>query len=393
MGPKTMGKNHEESGHEVFGELRCRNIFEVQVSELINPLNSALFPKLSAMASIYEEYCLDEITFSFKTCSPGTRSGVAWLAIDTDPADAKTPSSVPEVMALQNGAYSAVSQNVSVGYRPKEGWLRTQVSGSQDPGDRTAFVGRFYAGVDPSVAVDDQAVAGYLAVAYRLRFRNFRAPTNAGFELVNNSETALVSGTPFIPVLHSTESAFQNIGTWAGRYIFSPLKYLLGAPTPSSLGLNQLLLLPPDKTTNGVIRASLGGATDEKVVATTSARHTYSSFEPFVARQQPDGTWIYQEVPEGPWYPYSSVKMVTAPLAIGDIQLLITSVNADGTQTVLYNITVNNLAATVASAVWSVIPHVPGTYLRFAVSCAFTTARVLNWFYTGVGPASDSYGG
>jgi hypothetical protein len=382
----------EVRGRDVIGAISGASTFSSRYSQGINPLNASLFPKLSALAGLFEKWRPISMTFRYHPACPTSRTGVVGGYVETDVADFALPSNIPGLMNEQFSCSSAAFEPCQFTVTNKEDaemWYYTQASASAETvGDRTAFVGflRWY--VDMCATADVNVFNGYLSVEYHMQFAVFRPPTASGFELINTNQVILSSATDTATYLSDGKSALGLLGSWASRYLFDGVKELKSDGTDFTYD-SQILLPPINCTTTGLTRASFSGdaATGEKVLR---ARPTVrESFEPYLAIQHQDGSWWYQLVPDGPQYPYAEVKLPAVPDAAGDMTVWVTTSGADGVETVLFTTTVNSSAATIVNLAWSLVPA-SYTRLRFYVKSVIAAARALTYLYTLVSPAAGN---
>lgn len=184
---------------EYLFDLTGANLWTVQ-SIQINP-GLQLFTWLSQLASLYESYVFNSLSFDFESTSPTTQAGTVMLGIDFDAAD-NLPVSKQEFMSMQGAvrtapwqrvAYNATAQNLK-----KFGIQRYVRSGALAPSldVKTYDVGQFLIAVQSTAVVN----LGEIYVTYDITLH-----TPQGGPLVSEYNSANI-------FFNSTVSAAQPFG-------------------------------------------------------------------------------------------------------------------------------------------------------------------------------------
>lgn len=412
-------------GQEVVSEITTTAAFTQQIFQVINPLNPAVFPELSAIAAMYEEFSFESLVFKYEQHSPTVRSGDVAIFVETDVNDSNTPASMIELLNNRYAAVSSVYQDCSLTY-PNKGvvkryYTQANASGSEPEGDRTSFPGRVMVYTHNAASADSGANSGYFVVKYSVTFYTFRPPTASGFELVNNTDVPLVSGTPsnLQYTRDNGTSGSWSLGAWASRYtpganlplisggITDKANYFLMPPVGkqtafrSDVYVNAATSSRGDTPRLGVVDVKRKGSKivveepeeDKKVEARI---RTEASFLPYETVQlEPGGPWYYSEYPDGPLYPIPSAESLekkSKPLTTGDITFIIYSTDYTGTITPLYTLSVTDTAARLMQILGRISPA-GATFIYGAITAVFATARLVDYYYNLIGPATRSSGG
>lgn len=382
--------------------------FSLRFEEIINPLNANLFPKLSAMAAMFEKWRPVGFGFRFRyhaTC-PTTLSGVAASYVESDVADTDVPASIVGVMNEKYSSSSPVFSSHVVNYPPRDDMPRfyfTQADLSSElEGDRTAIAGiyRFYS--SNAAAADSAKFEGFIAVEYDVELTTWRPPITEGFVLVNENDQALANAVQLNPLLAAPDDSL-SLGARASRYLKDGFKPFINAlaPVAASQEESRNLYLPLNKTTPVALTYSLGAHTpltssfelkeEKKEKAPGHKREVgVGDFIPYATREDETGAWWYQAVAGGEWSLVPSdeeLKRRRGPLAVDDVTFKWYSLNQEtGVFTTLASITINDPAAFAYSIAQAVTPLLPG-WLVFGIEAVITGVRVLNAIRSVVGPA------
>jgi hypothetical protein len=143
----------------------------------IDPSNSNMFPRLAAMAKMYERFRFKKIRLRYHPGCPATRSGAVGLAIISDPTRS-IDASLVELAAYKCSAVGPIPGSVETGwYRSKDpGWYVCKQSddkyGDVDPLKR--FQGQIVFMTDHADTTDDGAFGGYISVEYEIELAHMR---------------------------------------------------------------------------------------------------------------------------------------------------------------------------------------------------------------------------
>lgn len=167
-------------GLEVLGEIGTTANFTLQQSLSINPSNSSLFPKLSALARTFEQYHFRKLRFRFISGAPATLSGSFMHYIDYDVNDAPATSSI-QLLANQTSLVTSVAVNNEIAYDVTRQMLPKMFMNSSTTDSsslRESFGGFYRVYTDKGAA--SPSFAGYLYVEYECCFYTPKPPTPSG---------------------------------------------------------------------------------------------------------------------------------------------------------------------------------------------------------------------
>lgn len=170
--PKLINKNgsvvvdHEE----YIGDISAAISTWFLTTYSINPGLSATFPWLSSIASRYESYIFESLSFSYKPVCPTTTPGSMMLAIDYDASDPIPPNKAT-IMSYQGAVRTAPWGETTfnaMGSDLRKFGVQRYIRGSATTGDiKTTDVGNFFIASQgtPGVATG----LGELYVKYRVK--------------------------------------------------------------------------------------------------------------------------------------------------------------------------------------------------------------------------------
>lgn len=167
---------------EVIGIVSGSSGFTTQVSSLISPTNSYLFPWLSQIASAYDQYTINSMKFTFNTFSGEVTTtqnqGVVLMAIVYDP-DESVPATYTAARDYSGSVAGVTYKNLAVSYSKKNSLFSTQYIAHPSVTEQ-ATISPGYIQVwtenQPSVGV-----IGELIVEYSITFRMPRVNVLAVF--------------------------------------------------------------------------------------------------------------------------------------------------------------------------------------------------------------------
>lgn len=440
---KTDGLDHVRvSGVEVFTQIVASTTLQTRVSELIGPLNDILFPKLSAVAALYEKWRPIGQGFRFHylpQCNM-TRTGNVACYVETDPGDTAVSNSVIEMLNQKYSGSVPMFDPLMVHYPPRDDapkWYFCQGSGdSVDPlTNRSAFAGRLNWFTQNASSADSTTFGGFLALEYTVELCTFRPPDSTGFSMANETSLALPDSTAVALQLSDNES-YLNTGARALRYIYDSL--IQTTESPAETSSDRRILLPPlQKDSLLTFRADL----DELAVDTPRnppssrssndgreflvvhnrvmthyqegqriplSNHNNSTplveekrfqgpraplvtFLPWRASQDAFGDWFYQTSPGGDLIPYveGGVNVVFGPLAAGDVAFYITYKTIEtGVEIVLFNVTLSAVLTAVSVFVGGIIFPALAGYCKLYLNLGSAGGRFITSLNSNIGGAS-----
>jgi len=194
------------SHREMVRDLRAVSVsgFYVVSGDYINPGNDELFPWLSSLASKFETYEFESLSFEIFSSLPTSTAGAMYAAVDYDAAD-DPPTTKVHMMQYQNATRSSIWSGLHLKCRPVDIKSRRYVLGSYPPPGtdvKTYDIGRMFVAIDESV-LGSGTLLGELWVTYRVKlytpqFEQDLASSDIkirGF-LVTNSGTNVLGTTP-----------------------------------------------------------------------------------------------------------------------------------------------------------------------------------------------------
>lgn len=406
-------------GREVFLRVANASGFTNQGNFRVNPLDPALFPKLSAISTLFEKWKLSgNLKVSYSGFAPATRTGNMSMYLETDPADSVEPSTL---IALLNERFSSagpVWEDNGFSFPVKDqavDWYYTSQGSSDEKRLTDLGTLRVYSG-DSSTG-DAAALNGFCYLDYDITFATFRPADLDGFVLDNKTEQKLVtSGNAQVLLLCDSEEHIY--GVTGNRYLFNGDHWQYSTGTASTNTQKSVIQPPNNKNTLISVNCSLSGATDLLEMGSTASSHNAvvvdkkrlsaipmrverkthpypvgvtedGAFEPWALRQLSNGSWTYQMYAGDSWHPLDfNVADFSTPLTAGDVIMTLVYVDSAGTTTTLYTgSTVNNAAAFAYAFLVTVLAVVPGG--KYIVNCigAFTTARSIVELLIGLGPS------
>ena len=142
----------------------------------ITPTNAQIFPWLSKMAKLYEQYSFEQLSFEYQPYQATSSAGVVLMAIDYDPSD-DYPYSKSDMLAYDGAERTSIWAPTSL--RAPKSKLNTMnryfvksstTSLSSDASMRQTSVGTFYATSVSCPAGLDGLGLGELYVSYTISF-------------------------------------------------------------------------------------------------------------------------------------------------------------------------------------------------------------------------------
>lgn len=177
--------------------------FVVAFRGQINPGNAQLFPWLSTVASLYEEYQFVELRFALESDQPSTNAGSVMMAIDYDSLDAP-PATKMQMMTYQNAVKGQPWTSFKLDALPRTG-------GRLPAGTDKSFYVAYPSGVGPVgsdlktynigqifVALSGNAAVGAvteLFVEYKIRFTKAQMLASGSTGAVSAKITTLPAAT------------------------------------------------------------------------------------------------------------------------------------------------------------------------------------------------------
>jgi len=244
---------------EVIGLVSGSSGFATQVSSLISPTNSYLFPWLSQIASAYDQYVINSMKFTFNTFSGEVTTtqnqGVVVMAIVYDP-DEQLPATYTAARDYNGSVAGVTYRNLSVSYAKKNSLFSTQYIAHPSVSEQATIAPGYiqmYTENQPSTGV-----IGELIVEYSITFKMPRVNVSAIFN--SRYQRAVFWASAWNTMRSSTTLPNTTTG-W-------PLatSYLSGAGISvlfASAGTYtvSLTLWSPNTTNNATITTSFNSAT------------------------------------------------------------------------------------------------------------------------------------
>lgn len=170
--------------------------FQNVSSIVIQAANNLLFPKLSAIAVVYEKYRVDYMRFHFIPNNSAASTGSFMAYVDNDPNDLAATGEA-QVLANEDGVKTPVWESVSLSFNKKtqtNKWYYTRPSGTllDSAEDRQDSPGQLHLFCDGVAA----GKFGCLMVDYRISFCNpiSPIPTSANANLVHSNTSVVALG-------------------------------------------------------------------------------------------------------------------------------------------------------------------------------------------------------
>lgn len=405
-------------GTETMFSVPASTTLTKQFDQPINPLNPSMFPKLAAMAALFEQWRLTPrgrgLHLRYCPSCPTSRAGIVGAMIETDASDTALPSSIFALQQEEHSFSGALYSSHSCNLPPRqdaEKWYYTQSSLSSTLGDRTAFDGKIRIYTDSSVSGDNQLFSGYVQLDYDIEMQVFRPPTSTGFSIVNQDDVTLTTNVDTALNL-SDEVNLYGLGARAAKFMWDNIV------TPAAgLSEKKTYKLPQDTKTpvshQIAYKADTPLMIDNKKfdewVSVKGLRTVVEEFAPFECVQNSSGAWFYRMGPDENLQPYveykdaNAEKGVTwgppnwsrfsdAPLATYDLTVQIVSYDSAGIGTVLYTQTVNPGAAAAALALVGYITPLVPAWLVVTAKAIVNTSRVVDYVSTLIGGSTQSSG-
>lgn len=217
----------------VGGEARGSNIFVVEGVETIGafdrvttgqktvlaaqlqPENSQVFQRLSAVALAFEQYRFRSVQLCYHPATPTSSSGVVGMMIDLDPNDPQPPD-FTSIANNEAGAVGSVAAplSVSASFPSNEPYRFTARYGQGSSDARWEGAGRLWVVTGQGV---DQLIAGFLSIRYVIEFLRLRPVpqvVNAGGTVAQTfTGGAATSKNSITYSPHSIVGYFGAVGT------------------------------------------------------------------------------------------------------------------------------------------------------------------------------------
>jgi len=205
--PGASGTVFRVTGCEVVAKITTSLGYFAQFNTVVNPANSMSFPRLSALALVFERYRFTRLTAVYHTACPATRSGSIGLLIDYD-VDDFMPASMVELAENESGAVGTVAANLLVdGKWPKDGtWFLCTPTDSQSDETEWRHAGRFRVLTQDSIAADGGLLAGYVSLHYEVEFLRPKPLRPIAFEAELRADTTISGATPTVISMNARKS-------------------------------------------------------------------------------------------------------------------------------------------------------------------------------------------
>jgi len=201
-------------------------VFATILDMPINPGNSRMFPRLSALSDVYEEYCFKYLRFIYRpTCNVNTAGSIGFY-IDYDPVDAAA-SNMGMVMANLTAWTGApyLPNSITADPASRSRWYYTfqQTTNTSGPLDRQQDLGDFRFVVDK---LPSNQGLGYLEVEYECVFRRPKEPAALVFAgnvkpggQVTSGEVSFIMTDVLLRGFNQVENAQADDETDLGGYV------------------------------------------------------------------------------------------------------------------------------------------------------------------------------
>jgi len=192
------------SGKEVITEVSTSVAFYPTIQQSISPLNDLLFPKLSAIASAFEQYRFRKLRFHYVTGCPATTSGSIMHYVDYDLADAPAPTAIA-LLANQTASVASVALDNSIDYDVNRQMLPKMFTGANQAvavgSARESFIGFYRLFMDKGTT-PTPTFAGYVYVEYVCSLWTPKPPTPIGGTATTSSasQTLVASSVTRFPL-------------------------------------------------------------------------------------------------------------------------------------------------------------------------------------------------
>jgi len=199
------------SGTEVISEMSAPANQRVTIFDtLLNPGDTALFPRLSAFAAVYDRYRFRKVTINYSPGCPATTTGSIGIAFVTEP-NAPIPATLVGYGEYQNSAIGTVSSPLSCSISPREDdWQFVAQNANASLTEYGAFpsyqFNPFFGMIRPLVGIAYPATAGtfygYLSIDYVVEFCRCKplAPTYLSTQVLPAAnEMGYTNGVGYYP--------------------------------------------------------------------------------------------------------------------------------------------------------------------------------------------------
>jgi len=315
----------------------------------INPFNGTLFPKLSAMAGMFEEFRIKSLVVKYIPACPTTRSGSVIFLIDYDPSD-PAPNSVLEAMANESSVQGSVGMPLSIQFdnaNQREKWFYVSNSVSFSPADlpssstlvRQSCPGTIHVISTAGASADEGAIGGYLEVTYSIEFRAYRPPPELFATITSqaNGQSLSTTGGQILPLRQFSAYGYtglafdeaESFGFPGHEGLNGQLAFIVGSGT-WILGWDWNL---------GAVSTDI----EEKKQDSGKVRQLRS---PYYRYKQDEKTHLHLGTKNGQdWELVPSLPQPSKPQTSGDYDLLVNIVYEDGSTGTIDNVTGNNASA------------------------------------------------
>lgn len=185
------------SGKEVIAEVSTSSNFFPVIQQSISPLNNSLFPKLSPIASAFEQFRFRKLRFHYVTGCNATVAGSVMHYVDYDLNDAAAPTAIT-LLANQTASVGSVALDNSIDYDVSRQMLPKLFTGSNAAlnigSARESFAGFYRLFMDKGPATTQ--FAGYVYAEYVCCLWTPKPPSpNGGAATTAATSQALVAGS------------------------------------------------------------------------------------------------------------------------------------------------------------------------------------------------------
>lgn len=190
------------------------------LSAEITPTNAQVFPWLSKMAKLYEQFQFESLQFEYQPYTGTNNSGVILMAIDFDPSD-DPPTSKTDMLAYEGAVRSAIWSPSSI-VVPKSKLSKIPIlfnrgtifSDSSTPTKRQTAMGQLYVTSVSCPTALNNAGIGEIFVSYRVKLLTPQLTSSYYDQFSSRAITSATYGNPtsffYLPGLTTPVSTMQS---------------------------------------------------------------------------------------------------------------------------------------------------------------------------------------